>query len=88
MIEIFRIRRGQEGALVMVKPPGHLRRIRIFEVHNNVLIPVEQPLFPGMFRLVGHPAELEFRFGIEVFPVETIKDRRGSGAVKASIVKT
>src|ERR1700747_2203333 len=36
---------------------------------------------------MGHAREVEIRVGVEAFPVKTIKERGGSGAIKAAVVK-
>jgi hypothetical protein len=39
--EMSRVRRTQEGALVMVKPPGNAGRAGILEIHNGIFIAVK-----------------------------------------------
>src|SRR5262249_54053622 len=75
------------GALVVVEPPRDARRARVFEIHDGILIAVEQPVFPGLRRTVRHPRELEFRLGIEVLAIETVKKRCRSHAIKATVVE-
>jgi hypothetical protein len=87
LTEIFRVGSIQKRALVMVKPPGHLRRIRILEIDDHVFVAVKQPIFPGLHRAVRHTREVEIRVIMEAFPVKTIENRSGSGAIKATVVK-
>src|SRR5215469_12589905 len=71
----------------MIKPPGHFGRVRVLEIDDDILVSVEKPILPRVFCFVGHPAEAEFSFGVEMFPVETVEKRRRSGAIEAAIVK-
>src|ERR1700675_66601 len=73
---------------MMVKPPGHSRRIRIFEVHNHVFVTVEKTVRPGLRRAVGHPGQFELRLQIETFTVKTVKKCGGGGAIKTTIMET
>src|SRR3974377_82355 len=86
-LEILGVGWSQERALVMIKPPGHFWRVGILEIDDDILIAVEKRILPGVFCFVGHPAEAEFSFGVEMFPVETVEKRRRSGAIEAAIVK-
>ena len=87
LAEILRVGRVQKRALVMVKPPGHFRRIRILEIDDYVLVSVKQAIFPGLHRAVRHAREVEIRVSVKTFPVKTIENRGGSGAIKAAVVK-
>jgi hypothetical protein len=87
LAELFRVGCVQKRALVMVKPPGHLRRIRILEVDDHVFVAIKQAIYPGLHRTMGHPREMEVRIIMEAFPVKTIEERGGSGAIKATVVK-
>ena len=73
---------------MMIKPPGYFWRIRVFEVDYDVLIAIKQFFFPRVFGLMRHSREVEFRFLIKNFSVETIENSRGSGTITAAIVKT
>jgi hypothetical protein len=85
--KVFRIGGRQERALVMVKPPGHARRTRIFEIDNGVFIAVKQPFLEELPRPVGHPREVKFRTGLDALSKKTIEDRRRCRAIEASVVK-
>ena len=87
LAETLRIGRRQERALMMVEPPGHFWRIRILEIDDHVLVAIEEPVFPWLHRPMGHAREVEIRVGVEAFPVKTIKERGGSGAIKAAVVE-
>jgi hypothetical protein len=77
----------KESALMMIEPPGHLRRVRVFEVHDDVLVAVEQALFPRWHSAVGHAGEAKLRGLVEALAVETVKKRSRRRAIKATIVK-
>jgi hypothetical protein len=88
LAKVLGVRGRQESALMMVKPPGDFWRIRILKIHDHVFVAVKQPIGPGLRRAMGHAGQRKLRLGIESFAVEPIEKRRGSGAVKAAIVKT
>ena len=78
----------EERALVVVEPPGQPRIAGVFEIDDSVFVAVKEALFPGMFGLVGHPAEVEFGLGVEMLPVKAVKKRRGSSAIETTIMET
>ncbi len=78
---------SEERALVMVKPPGHARRARVFEIDDGVFIAVEQGFREGMPRLVRHPREMKLRARPDALPKKAVEDRRRRRAVEASVVK-
>src|SRR5882724_3028323 len=82
------IRRRQECALVMVEPPRHLRRIRILEIDNRILVAIEQSRFPRLLRAVRHARETKLCVRIKFFAVKTVKKGSRSGSVKAAVVET
>src|SRR6202162_528006 len=88
LAKVFRVRRSQEGALMMVEPPGYFRRVRIFEVHNHIFVAVKKTVCPRLYRAMGHASQFELRAGIKTLSVKTIKKRGGSGAIKAAIMET
>ena len=45
----------EERALVMVEPPGQLRRVGIFEIDDGVLVAVEDTVFERLRSFVRHP---------------------------------
>jgi hypothetical protein len=58
----------------------------IFEIHNRVLVAVEQFIGKGLPRLVYHSGETEFRARIEGRLNETAEKCGGSCAVEAMIM--
>jgi len=86
--KVFGVSRREEGALVMVKPPGDFGRIGIFEVDDDVLIAVEETGFPGLGSAVGHAAEAKFGSRVKSFAIESDKKCRRSSAVKTAVVVT
>ena len=53
--------RGQEGALMMIEPPGQLRVAGVLEVDDGVLVAVEQAVFEDLRGPVCHAGVLEAR---------------------------
>jgi len=64
---------------VMVEPPRHLRRIRILEIDNRILVAIEQSRFPRLLRAVRHARETKLCVRIKFFAVKTVK--KGSRSV-------
>ena len=87
LAEILRVGGSQERALVMVKPPGHARRTRIFEIDDGIFIAVKQAVLERLPRLVSHPREMKLRVGLDALAKKTIEDRRRRRAIEASVVK-
>src|SRR5260370_12258391 len=87
LAELLGIGGRQKRALVMVEPPGHFRRIRKLEVHDDVFVAIEQPGFPGLRGAVRHSREAELGPLVKTFAIEPVKKSRGSSAIKAAIVK-
>src|ERR1700693_972570 len=88
LAKVFRVRRSQEGALMMVEPPGYFRRVRIFEVHNHIFVAVKKAVCPRLHRAMGHASQFELRVRIKTFAVKAVKKRCGGGAIKTTIVET
>ena len=40
--------RREEGALMVIEPPGQLRVARVLEVHNRILVPIEERFFEDL----------------------------------------
>src|ERR1700730_2134226 len=85
--ELFRISRREKRALMMIKPPGYLGRVRILEIHNHILVAVKQPVLPGVLGAVCHPREREIGAVVETLAIETIEQRSGCCAVETTVVK-
>src|SRR3984957_1632943 len=88
LTKVFRVRRRQEGALMMVEPPSYFRRVRIFEVHNHIFVAVKKAVCPRLYRAMGHAGQFELRLRIEALAVKTVKKRGRSGAIKTAIMET
>ena len=73
---------------MVIEPPRDLRRVRVLEVHDHILVAVEQPALPGIRGAVRHTAEMEFGGSVEAFTVEAVEERGGGGAIEAAIVET
>src|SRR5581483_10481114 len=65
LLEMLRILRGKECALMMIEPPGKPRIARILEIHDGVFIAVKQPVIEKLRGFVGHPGETELRSGMD-----------------------
>src|SRR4029077_21186507 len=87
-LEVFGVGWSQECALVMIEPPGHLRRIRVLEVNDDVLVAVEQAFFPRMLGFMGHAGEIKLGVGILAFAIKAVEQRGRGGTVETTIVKT
>jgi hypothetical protein len=86
-VEVFRVGGRQERALVVVKPPRHPRRTRIFKIDDGVLIAVEQRIPEGLPRLMHHPCEMKLRAGLDTLPEKSIEDCRGCRTIVTSVMK-
>ncbi len=49
--------------------------------------PSNRAVFPRLHRSMRHSREVEIRIGLEAFPVKTIEESGGGGAIKATVVK-
>jgi hypothetical protein len=87
LLEVLRIGGSQKRALVMVEPPGHLRRIRVFEVDDYVLVAVKQIPFPRLGGPMGHSREMKFGARVNPLAIEAVKKCGGSGAIKTAVMK-
>ena len=85
-LEVGAVSRSEEGALVMVEPPGEARGGRVFEVHDGVFVGAEDRFGNGAVRGVGEAAILVGSRGAEDVGVELGEDGGGTGSVEALIV--
>jgi hypothetical protein len=72
---------------MVVEPPSHLWRVRVFEIDNGVFIAVKKAWSPGLLRAVRHASEAKFRGGIEFFPIEAVEQSGRGGPIKATVVE-
>src|SRR4029077_15141815 len=77
-----------KGALMVIEPPGELRRARIFEIHNRIFVAVEHSGLERLRRFMRHPGIQELRRRVHPLPVQTRKDGGGCRPVEAFVVKT
>jgi hypothetical protein len=54
------VRSGKESALVMIKPPGDLRRAGIFEINDGVFVPVKVGFIEQRPGAMQEPGKNEF----------------------------
>src|SRR5262249_26211495 len=79
--------RREEGALVMVEPPGDLLGTRVFEVDDGVLVTVELGLVEQSTGAVNQTGELEVHAVADTFGIEAREESGRARAVKTFIVK-
>ena len=84
--EMLRIFRVQEGALMMIEPPGQARIARVFEIDDGVFVAIEQARIEHLRRLVGHPGIAEFRIRVNRARDEAAEEGGRGRPVKAVIV--
>src|SRR5437879_1731128 len=70
----------------MVEPPGKPWIARIFEIHDGILVTVEQFRLEELRCFVGHPGVCKLCSGMEHTLDEAAEERRGRRAVEAVIV--
>src|SRR6185437_7308562 len=83
----LRIFRREKGALMMVKPPGNLRRSRILKVDNGIFIAVKIGFIKERACTMHQPCELEVHIRSDAFAIEAGKQRRRGCSVKTFAVK-
>src|SRR5439155_26825175 len=72
--EVLGVGFAQEGALVMVKPPGQAVGTRILKVDDRVFITIEEVRLEELAGPVHQAAVVEHRLGVNARPVETSKE--------------
>ncbi len=86
LLEVLGIIGGEEGALVMVEPPGNFGRAGVFEVDDGVLVAVELLFIEQRSGAMDEAGELELGIAADALAVKAGKQRGGGGSVKAFIV--
>src|ERR1700722_467495 len=86
--ELLRILRRQERALVVIEPPGQLRRARILEIHDGVFIAVKRSIFERMRRLVGHARVVKIGVAIYAVAIKAGENRGRRSPVKTLVMET
>ena len=77
----------QEGALVMIEPPGQPGRGGVLEIYNGVVVTVKHRLLEQLRGAMGQPRIDELRLGADRLAVETREHCGGGRAVKTAIMK-
>ena len=77
---------SQEGAVVVVEPPGQPLVVGVLEVHDGVLVPLEEVVGKGLVGLVGHAEQPETGPGVDPGGVEAHEDGGRAGAVEAVVM--
>src|ERR1700679_2855480 len=72
---------------MMIEPPGQFRRIRIFKIHNRVLISVKHIFLKRTPRQVRHSRIKEFGVRIDSLTEKTREHGRRSRSIKTAVVK-
>src|SRR5579863_7867508 len=80
------IGRRQKSALMVVEPPGNLRRTGILKVDDRVLVTVELVLVEQSAGAVNEAGELDFGIVADALQVEARKQGGRRGTVKAFVV--
>ena len=83
MLLIFGV---EEGALVMVEPPGQLRVAGVLEVHDGVFVAIEQRWIEELRRLVGHARIAKLRIRVDRARDKSAEVGSGRRPVKTVIV--
>src|SRR6185437_10972585 len=86
VLEGGRVLRAEEGALMVVKPPGYLGRRGVLEIHNGVFVAIKFVFIKQRTGAVQETAEHELGIGADALAVETGKQRRGAGPVETAVV--
>src|SRR6185437_505156 len=86
LAEMLGVGRGQEGAEMVVEPPGDARIGAVLEVHDGVVVARELGRIEQRIGLVAEAAVLEFGLAASA-AVELGEDRRRGRAVEAMVVE-
>ena len=84
--EILRILLAEEGALMMIEPPGEARVVGIFEIHDGVFVAVEQLRSEYLLGPVRHACIAELRIRVNRARDETAEERSRRCPVKTMVV--
>jgi hypothetical protein len=77
LLEVGRIRRTQECALVMIKPPGNSWGARVLEIHNGILIAIKVSLIEQGPGTMQQSRINELAITANPLAIEAGKQRRG-----------
>jgi hypothetical protein len=86
LLKVLGIGRREEGALVMVEPPGNFGRAGIFEVDNGVFLAIELILVEQSAGAVDQTREFEIGIAANALAIEAGKQRGGGSSVKTLVV--
>jgi len=86
LFEVLGVGGREEGALVMVEPPGNFGRTGVFEIDDGVFVAVELILIEQSTGAVDEAGEDEIGVAPNALAVKAGKQRRGRGSVKAFVV--
>ena len=84
--EVLGVLGRQEGALMMIEPPGQARIVGVLEIDDGVLVAVEQAVFEELRRLVGHAGVWNSASGWNVPADEAAEEGRRGRAVETMVV--
>jgi hypothetical protein len=85
-MEVARVFIRQEGALVMVEPPGDLGRAAVFEIDDRVFIAREERLIEKLIGAVKQAAIEKLGLRIDPAAEEVAEDGGRAGAIETAIV--
>src|SRR5262249_23728498 len=71
LLKMCGVFRRQERALMMIEPPGDLRRAGVLEIHDSVLVAIELLFIEQSAGTVQQPGKYELRLATHALPVKT-----------------
>src|SRR2546425_20821 len=83
---MFGVFRGEEGALVVIEPPGDFGIGAVFEINDGVLVAVEQAFVEELGGAVGQTSVDELGARVKRPIEKTAKVRGRSGSVETVVV--
>ena len=86
LLEMLGVGGRQEGALVVVEPPGNFGRAGIFEVDDGILVAVELLFVEQRAGAVDQAGEHEVGVAANALAVEAGEQRGGGSSVKTFVV--
>ena len=77
----------QEGALVVIEPPGQARRRAVLEIDDSVFVAVEEFFFDELLiRFVGQPCEADLGGGADLLAEKAREHGGGRKTIKAMVM--
>jgi hypothetical protein len=86
LLKVLGVSGREEGALVMIEPPGDLGRTGVLEIDDSILVAVELLLVEKRARTMDQAGEDEFGVLANALAIKTREQRGGGSSVKAFVV--